>query len=409
MTVAFRAASVSKFLADVAEQRLGYRFGDALRVTPESLSVVIPIIRDTPLKRQYMLLCEVADEVTITDAGIINRMRLHNRSKHNVFVRSGTIFRGKTQARALTRSAILFPGMVADLDVRCVHRSRGIKGGTRVEADGYTPLDIDKAVYKAGYVPNDQHAYWHSVHNYAVTTRAYHKDQTKQDHTVDQSWRYAAARPQSKAQMTSTKSYHRQPGITWTMGGDRPMLYSAPRDQQPGTFTSYDSIEISGNLFDTQGAAEYISCGHQAAARHDDLASIMDDVSSNLDAILAKVKRVDNQVGLGLVTEKGLQCIEFFDLDESWAAIHGDAVKRVGSDLARVDAENAFEFKPRAALNTLAAVLADDYKVNVIFKHKADGGEPSVRIYGLTSSRFVGEVVEVDNRVMHVSIIRMAA
>lgn len=174
-----------------------------------------------------------------------------------------------------------------------------------------------------------------------------------------------------------------------------------------GDPTLLRSAHTGDDLFDTQAAAAAMQQGH--ATKQDDLASTIDSVASNLDAILSKVKRVDHQVGIGLVTEKGLQCIELFDLQESWEAIHKDVVTRVGSDLAKKDEQNVFEYKPQAALNTMVAVLSDGYKVNPIFEHKPSNGEPAVKIFGLTSDRFVGEVVELDGRVVHVSIIRTAA
>lgn len=427
MSTQTQSHSILKFLGDVAEQRLGYRFGDPERVTPDSLSVVIPIIRETSLSRQYILLSEAGDSVEMTDTGRINRMRLRNNGKQSVFVRSGTIFRGGTQERTLTRSAILFPGTEVELDVRCVHHSKGIKSGAKVTASGFTPLDVDKDVYGAGYAPKDQSSYWNSVASYSQSTQVLRGEKTEpidkgddpklKKLTPEQMKRLRDASGRGRLMRTMqfqpedpTYGSLRSLSSNDCHGTTPPMV--DPNSFDPQASVSAQDLRSSyamprqDGLFDTAGAAAAMSQGH--AAKRDDLASTIDSVASNLDDLLSKVKRQDHQVGVGLLTEKGLQCVELFDLEGSWEAIHKDVVARVGSNLAAKDVENVFDYKPKAALSTIAAVLADDYKVNSIFEHKPSNGEPSVKIFGLTSDRFVGEVVELDGRVMHVSLIRLA-
>lgn len=81
----------------------------------------------------------------------------------------------------------------------------------------------------------------------------------------------------------------------------------------------------------------------------------------------------------------------------------------MGTELLRgEDKTSVFEYKPEHAVAAVTKVLALDYKTNLIYEHKPSNGEPSVKIHGLTSSRYVGEVVELDDRVMHMVIIETA-
>jgi hypothetical protein len=101
---------------------LGFSFGKPDRPSVDSLACILPILRKTTQKRQYITFPET-EEVIATDSGTINKVNLKNTSKENVFVRSSTIFEGKgTQSRVLMRSAVLFPGQEVALDCRCIHR-----------------------------------------------------------------------------------------------------------------------------------------------------------------------------------------------------------------------------------------------------------------------------------------------
>jgi len=114
-------------------------------------------------------------------------------------------------------------------------------------------------------------------------------------------------------------------------------------------------------------------------------------------------------VGLSLITGKGCKTIEAFDLPTSWEAIHKDSVKRMGTELLRgSDNTSVFEYKPENAINAVRKVLGLDYKTNLIYEHKPSNGEPHVAILGLTASGYVGEVVELDGRVIHLTVLETA-
>ena len=141
----------------------------------------------------------------------------------------------------------------------------------------------------------------------------------------------------------------------------------------------------------------------------DNLKQNFDEFARSFDAILSKARLHDNQVGLALITDTGCKTIELFDLAASWEAIHKDAVKRMGTELLRgSDNTSVFEYKPENAINAVRKVLGLDYQSNLIYEHKPSNGEPHVAIFGITASRYVGEIVEVDGRVIHLNILETA-
>src|SRR5262245_31453545 len=164
--------SASTILQLISEESMGFRFGKPERPNEASLACILPILRETSQERQYITLPET-ENVLVSDSGTINKINLKNASKKNVFVRSGTIFEGKgTQSRALTRSAVLFPGTEVALDVRCVHQTHGIRGGAEFKYGGITPLAVDASLYAAGYRPQDQHTVWNAVRKTTASMRA---------------------------------------------------------------------------------------------------------------------------------------------------------------------------------------------------------------------------------------------
>src|SRR5215472_14331767 len=167
-----KTISSSTILQLISEESMGFRFGKPERPNQSSLACILPILRETSQERQYITLPET-ENVLISDSGTINKINLKNTSKKNVFVRSGTIFQGKgTQSRALTRSAVLFPGSEVALDVRCVHQTHGIRGGAEFKYGGITPLAVDSSLYAAGYRPQDQQAMWNAVRKTSASMRA---------------------------------------------------------------------------------------------------------------------------------------------------------------------------------------------------------------------------------------------
>ncbi len=368
--------SVNSICKIVSEEKYGFKFGKPDRPSAESLSCILPILRKTAQVRQYVTYPET-DQVLVHDSGTINKVNLLNSSKENVFVRSGTIFEGKgTQSRALTRSAVLYPGQAVALDVRCVHASHGIRSGSAFVYGGITPLSVDTAFYGSGYTPGDQHTMWNTVT--ASTTSMSGMSTGESREPIRGSFEKWAGAPRR--------------------GGRSLMASGGP------------TMASGGSVVQDFGRAVIGEAGHETYLPNaDNLKENFDAFAKNFDEILSKARLHDNQVGLGLITDKGCKTVELFDIGKSWEAVHKDSVKRLGTELLRgEDKTSVFEYKPEHAINAVRAVLGLPFKTNLIYQHKPSNGEPPVAIFGLTAERFVGEVVELDSRVIHLVILETA-
>lgn len=345
-------------------QKLGFRFGDPKRVDDDSLSVVLPITRETSANRQYITFPET-EEVIVTDSGQVDKMNVENTSKENVFLRSGTIFKGKTQERALTRSAVIHPGQKVALTVRCIHASKGIKSGTKVKYGGMTPLHMEQTSYGDGYRPLDQNTYWGNVTAFSCQVKSLTQSSPKLNE-----------------------------------GGPSVMNHLV---DSPAPVITSDSGPTRGSIRDMSFNSGAIPSGSAG----DDLVSNLDDLSKSFDDLLGKIKPIENQVGMALITDTGCQTVEVFDLSDSWKAIHEDSIRRVGSDiLNKADKENVFDYKPEKAIGTVTDILSLDFKENKIYEHRPSNGEPHIEITGLTHDDYVGEVVEMNHEVVHLVIIK---
>jgi hypothetical protein len=381
-----KALSTSTILQAISEESMGFRFGKSERPNESSLACILPILRETSQERQYITLPET-EQVLVFDSGTINKINLKNASKKNVFVRSGTIFEGKgTQSRALMRSAVLFPGTEVALEVRCVHQTHGIRSGAEFKYGGITPLSVDSAVYAAGYRPQDQHTTWNAV---------------RQTTAVMQSM---AGR--GEEEFGAPAAAERPRSIFGSLLGRSLQSRDFARPVPPGP------------IYPAQPTPDFIEAAAppmggrigSSIPADDNLKQNFDEFARSFDSILSKARLHDNQVGLALITDTGCKTIELFDLAASWEAIHKDAVKRMGTELLRgPDNTNVFEYKPENAVNAARKVLGLDYKTNLIYEHKPSNGEPHVAIFGLTASRYVGEIVEVDGRVIHLNILETAS
>jgi hypothetical protein len=372
-----------KILETVASERHGYRYGKPLRIDEKFLSVVLPIIRETTLKRQYTTLIET-DKVLVFDTGRIDVMEADNQSDENVFVRSGTIFRGATQERALQRSIVLFPGKKTQMPVRCVHMSRGINPSAKAQKyDDITPLHFDQANYAKGYTPKDQSTFWANVQKTTAHMKAM----------------------QGKGQSLGSKkasghklmrSHHASEQVTSFYAGT------------VGSSAEYCDLigSDAGLIGHEEPAADFYGGAASFGGGQDDLAKEFDSFAMHFDDVLSKVERQENQAGLALITQAGVETIEFFDHQLSWKALHEAAVKRIGSNALKQDDSSVFEYKPEAAVKAVNKILELDWEENRIYEHKPSNGEPHVKVTGLSAKDYVGEVVEIAGDAMHVTILK---
>src|SRR5262245_58176552 len=380
-----------KLIDAVVSESQGFRYGEPQRLNEQSLTVILPIIRQTSLARNYVTFPECPDKVLVFDTGRIDVMEADNQTDQNVFMRSGTLFKGATQERALQRSVFLFPKEKSNLSVRCVHAHRGINSGSKVSYGGVTPLHFDQKVYTENYTPAAQSKYWKSVEE---TTEMYAKltGKAPQAHGKGQSASGNLRRRASAGgPIGSAGGSHHESEITY----GAPIMSSSVSGTSGSDFVGFAETHDAFFAGSTPGS--------------DDLASHLDDFSTNFDDLLSKLERSENQVGIGLITQAGVETIEFFDHQASWKALHESAIKRIGSHVVSKADPSVFEYKPEMAKKQINKILQLDWDTKTIWKHQPSNGEPHVKLTGLSADGFVGEAMEVNRSLIHLVILKRAA
>jgi hypothetical protein len=396
----YQAVTLENIFETVAGQAMGFHFGKPKRIEDKALAVVLPILRDGEIGRDYITYSET-EGVLATDSGSINKVNLKNTTDHKVFVRSGTVFAGKgTQSRVITRSAILMPKSDVSLDARCVHASHGIHTGSSFDNYGTISIDIERSVYGAGFQPKDQSTFWSAVNASNLMKSTY----------------YCAV--DNRDGVTGTTEYSLDDisifnNLGRPQGGELRPSFGGLRGATRPSFGGLRGDRITGA---TASAGQRSTGPSRRSAQHTQTATPPRDsfvgndtvFTANLDDILAKVKLHENQVGLSLITDRGVETIELFEVNQSWAALHKDSVKRMGTELIKEEKEDVFEYKPEKAIEQVTRVLALNFDANVIFEHKADGADKVV-ITGLTSASHIGEAVELGGKLIHLSLLKRAA
>jgi hypothetical protein len=126
------------FIKAIRTETLGFRLGEPWRYSDKNLSVILPIIRVSELKPNYIVLAK-ATKVKIEDTGKIEEVSVLNNEDVPVYIRLGEIFRGKTQERTAIMSYIIPPKEKRIIQVNCVHASKGISSGAIFHSAGYVP------------------------------------------------------------------------------------------------------------------------------------------------------------------------------------------------------------------------------------------------------------------------------
>jgi hypothetical protein len=377
-------------LNTLCNEQLGFRFGNPLRVSENSFTVVVPIVRETAAHRQYVTLPEAGSNVEIRDTGRIDRFEVKNHTEENVFIRFGTIFKGNTQERALLRSVVVFPGAKAEVEVRCVHASKGIRPGAKTAYSGYTSLDYDQRIYEGNFGTgraNQAHV-WNTVEavSAAMFGRSTCVSGTSAAEHYSRLYRHSRS-PVSAAAL-------RAPMASASIGA---LVADAVREKVAGAAQKKwgrDTVEQS-------------ELNDEVFPYSDDFAANMEAFSRSFEDVIHAVERQENQAGFALITPSGVETIETFDSPLSWKAIHEDAVKRVGTKLLDQSSLSVFEYKPERAKDAIRAVLSQPFKEKVIWEHRPNNGDPHVLITGLSADGYTGEVVEVDHRVIHLCLIKV--
>lgn len=164
---------LDKFMSSIAQEKEGFRFGEPWRYTEEGLACILPILRVWDEERAYLVLAE-AERVKLEDTGSISKILVINNEDKPVLVRSGEMFKGKTQARAAVVSRIIQPGKTAGVEVVCIHASHPISSFAGMKGAGVVPSRVAEAIASTRYDTGTagQAGTWQAVSDFTYTAAA---------------------------------------------------------------------------------------------------------------------------------------------------------------------------------------------------------------------------------------------
>jgi len=334
-------------LLDIASEKNGYSIGEPWRFSEFSLAAVVPIIRGVDHEeRGYRLLSEVKDKVKIKDTGDINKVEFANRSGLPVLLKAGEILVGATQSRALAKSQILLPEEVLVADCVCVYSSKGIRAGQPVRVEAYSPVEVRRTVAMASIGgTGGERAYSSLQHDVWGSVRNYSRG--------------LSARVESLACFAATT------------GGEAfsPLQNLSPAYSSP-------SEDLAGRVRETQ---------------------------DKFKEVIQKVPKVENQVGLCLITLDGFDALESFDHPESWEAIRQEILKSESAKIADVtDKDGVFEYRADKARAVIRELLGATFKENAVVDKQ------DTATLTLESEKLMGEVVTLYGQPIHCAFMKKA-
>ena len=137
--------------------------GEPWKLADDKQGVAVPVLQKEPVDRNYVLHTEVEGKVVLEDTGGIHRLKIKNNSEENVFVRRGTMLKGKTQHRAVVSSIVAAPESTTSAEIRCIFASKGISGGAVFMHAGYAPRAVASSLHKS------QSEVWNNVKTFTYS------------------------------------------------------------------------------------------------------------------------------------------------------------------------------------------------------------------------------------------------
>lgn len=100
---------VSSFIEDLLKEHYEFSIGLPWINSDLSITCVVPLIRNSEKKPDYIVLSQ-SENVVITDTGSIDKVKIKNNESKPVFVRMGELLTGSSQERSVVTSRVVMPG-----------------------------------------------------------------------------------------------------------------------------------------------------------------------------------------------------------------------------------------------------------------------------------------------------------
>ena len=343
-------SKVHDFIKSVVNEKDGFILDEAWRLSEESFGVIVPVLRDVNLKKEYTTLAE-AEDVEVKDTGDINYVYVKNNEDSPLLVSRGEIFSGKTQERAAVHGHIIMSGKGMRVAVRCVHASKGIQQGEYMHYYGRTP-------YSVTYNLSSQGKTWYSVQCYSASAKG-----------------------------TSLGDSQRR---------------QASRD-----------VESTCNVNFLQSDSPLRTTGmgiHREEPRHDDLAGTLSEVSAMMKEAFRKIPDIENQVGVIFIHDNSVLGLDIYDIPISWSAVKKEVIEKEGSAFLSKDDTNLFMFDTSRVGKFLQSRLVDrTFEEKVIYGEEQGKPYKVVEIKEITEKNekgLMGEAVILNDRIIHLTMYR---
>jgi hypothetical protein len=339
------------FIASIREEKEGFSFYKPWRHDEKSMSVIVPIIRESKRKRDYITFAEALTDFSVVETGEVGYVLAKNDSEKPVLITRGEIFAGKTQERAAIHSHIVMPHSSLRVAVRCIHRSQGLSCSVYMSYGGKIPYDIDLS---------NQHKTWGSVTTYCSTFNI-SDDVTNKNNSID------------NLNITLGNSYIVD-NIYHNPFGD--IIWHDPMPIIDGinAYGYSRNNEPKDNLYDT-----------------------MKDMSNMMKTALEKMPYIDNQVGVVFLKGNDLLGLEVYDLKDSWEAVKKEVIEKEGSNILEEYSEDIFEFKQDKIKSFLKRKLNINFNEKIVHEGK-------YKVVSLISDSVLGEGTILNGKVIHLSL-----
>jgi len=381
---------VSNFIESVIQEKSGFSLDEAWRLNEQSLSAVVPVLRETKKKRDYVTLAE-AKKVKIEDTGDINYVYVKNLGKKPLLVSRGEFFRSESQERAATHGHVIQPGKGMRVSVRCIHQSNPISKGQKMEYGGRVPYAIDLG---------NQHKTWESVNVYTtnlassghIRTTDRSKGMRIGRNIIGRSYVEDSSAEAELDSLVETSNFNDTDldggillGSSSNNGFNEPVM-----EATPAAAAFAEGADESADIVDS-----------------DDLVGTLDKMSDTFKEIMKKIPYIKNQTGAIFLNENDVQGLDIYDLKESWKSVKEDVVSKEGSNFIKKEKDNPFELNPKKIKSWLSNRLgvdfqektihdSKDYKIIEVREVNEDSKSKSLR----------GEAVLLNGEVIHLTLYR---
>ena len=346
-----------------------YEFGEPWRLTSESLSAVVPILRRFGQDRSYLVLQEISKEnVFVTDSGRINKVNVALENvKKPVFVRAGTVFKGQgTQSRTNSMGIVLEPSLENVVDVFCVHATHRISSHSAFSPmSSVVPRKIEDVLVSQS---KSQAAVWN-----ATAMRGFHARIT---------------RCPSCGSSNLLQSYEAE--IVCVQCGN----------VIPPTVRR-DSVERTRVATRDRAIFRMSNWGlrDNLVANLDEMAKFNEKVEEMLSKIPADL---DNQVGTVIIDSNGVLGLEMFDHPDSWRAFSRSIVRNYADILAKERAgEGLFALRTERIPEAIKKFLekAESLPETLVFKNRVSETR-------MLSGELLGEYTTLGSDTIHLILKR---